>query len=98
MEHVRPAVVGAQRVVLGAAVEDERARRLGEVGDGKKVLREQVGDEEALTVGEAFLDCGHHIAIRRHDQLAQGVVVAEKAAGRLIVLESRAWRRPAPRP
>ena len=79
--------VGAQRVVLGAAIEDERVRGLGEIGDRKKILGEQVGDEEALTVGEAFLDRSHHVAIRRHDQLAQGIVMAKKAAGRLIVRE-----------
>ena len=85
MEHVRPAVVGAQRVVLGAAIEDDRARGLGEISDRKKILGEQVGDEEALTVREAFLDRSHHIAVRGHDQLAQGIVMAKKAAGRLIV-------------
>ena len=85
MEHVRPAVLGAQRVVLGAAIEDQRTRRLGQIGDRKKIVGEQVGDEEALTVREAFLDRSHHVAVLGHDQLAQGIVMAEKAAGRLIV-------------
>jgi hypothetical protein len=87
VEHVRPAVLGAQRVVLGAAIEHDRTRRLGENRDGKKIVGEEVGDEEALTVREALLDRSHHVAIRGHDQLGQGIVMAKKAAGRLIVRE-----------
>ena len=39
----------------------------GHVRDRQEILREHVGDEEALAGGEQLLDRGGHVAVLRHD-------------------------------
>ena len=78
MKDVRPAVVGSQDIVLSAAIEDERIHDLREIGDGKKILGGQIGDQEVLAAVEAVLDRSNDIAVLRHDQLGQGVGMAKE--------------------
>ena len=44
---------------------------LGEIGDGEQVGGLEIGDDEALALGENFLGLGDNVAVLRHDRLDQ---------------------------
>src|SRR3546814_11067113 len=62
-------------------------RCLGMSGDGQQVIAWQIGDEEAAPGGDLLAEDGGGVAVRRHRDLDQLILVAEEAAGGLVVLD-----------
>ena len=87
VEHVRPAEVGAQVVVLGAAIENQGVLGLRQIGQRQEVLLLEVGDDQAVAGGELVLECRREVAVLGQGQLVESVGLAEEAAGRLVVLD-----------
>src|SRR3546814_18728311 len=56
-------------------------------GDGQQVIAWQIGDEEAAPGGDLLAEDGGGVAVRRHRDLDQLILVAEEAAGGLVVFD-----------
>ena len=90
VEHVGPALLLAQGVVVGADVENDGALRLGQIGDGEKIRRLEVGNDERVACRQQLLGLGRDVAVLRHHRLEQLVVLADQAPGAIVLLQRNA--------
>ena len=87
MEDVGPAAVVAERVILRPRVEDQRAFRLRQVGDGEKRGGGRV-DHQHRGRGEKGFRRRNRVAVRGDDLFGERIVLFEELAGLQIVGEA----------
>ena len=90
MEDVRAAFLAAERIVAQAHIEDDGVLRLGKIGDGKQVVRLQVGDDRCRGRPQNLLGLGDDIAVDRNDILDELIVLIDEAAASVVVGDAEA--------
>ena len=86
MEEIAAAIGVAQPALAGADIEDQRALRLGQIGDGEHAFGGRV-DENHGRCRERGPGSRGEVASRRDGNHFQPIMVAEEAAGRLGIGE-----------
>ena len=86
VEQIGAAFFCAKEIALGADIEEERAFGFGEVGDGQKLAGiGTIDNEDAAAGGQGLLRGGDQVAVDRHGDIGQLIIVPEESAGGLVV-------------